>query len=188
MINFNESRLDSEMNMSQTNKQFVESMVVSQIGGVSMAQSNPPAPSADREEFRKQMRERWTAEEESLLISTFIDKCDEAECCTVLTERYGSHPKWSIQGAKLRLDWIVRKVYEKFKNLTTKNESINRFRANWEFISKKSSPQIRRMIYRDIVAIYTAMLSAGEEKREIISKKIMEINKLCQAENKQNEQ
>ena len=60
------------------------------------------------------------------------------------------------------MDWIVRKVYEKFNSLTTKNENIIKFKANWEFISKKSGPAVRRKIYREIVAIYTAMLNMSE--------------------------
>ncbi len=62
----------------------------------------------------------------------------------------------------MRLDRIVRKVHDKFKSLTTKNESINRFKDNWEFISKKSSLPVRKKIFQNIVAIYTAMLHMSE--------------------------
>lgn len=130
------------------------------------------------------MRERWTPEQQSVLVAVFIEKGDEFECSQALGERFGQHPKWSVAGVKLRLDWIVRKVYQKFKSLNTKNESINRFKQNWDFISKSSGVSARKRIYQDIVTIYTAMLNMSEQKRQIISKKIMEINLTCQRENK----
>lgn len=74
------------------------------------------------------MREKWTPEQENLLVATFIESGDEDKCVGVLEGQFGQHPKWSSSGVKLRLDWIVRKVYEKFKSLKTKNESINKFK------------------------------------------------------------
>ena len=90
-----------------------------------------------------------------------------------------------MTGVKLRLDWIIRKVHSKFSILNTKNESINRFKSNWEFISHRSSQGTRKKIFQNMVSIYTAMLNMSEEKKELISKKIMEINRTCTAENNQ---
>ena len=40
-------------------------------------------------------------------------------------------------------------------------------------------PPIRRAIYKHIAVIYESMLNVSEEKKAIISKKIMEVNELC---------
>lgn len=70
-------------------------------------------------------------------------------------------------------------MFEKFETLRTANTNIVTFRRNKQYIMKGTSSSIKREIYKCMLAVYMAMLNMTEEKREMISKKIIEINVIC---------
>jgi hypothetical protein len=64
---------------------------------------------------------KWSSQEDSVLVKTYIEKGGLQQCVMALKEAYGESEKYLPEHIKYRIDLIVHRVFMKFASLQTKN-------------------------------------------------------------------
>jgi hypothetical protein len=101
-------------------------------------------------------------------------------CAQLMEKNLGPDERWrSPNQIELKMYSLVSKVFNKFQTLKTDNDYIRAFRENKTLVLTGADPVSRKRIFRSIATIYESMLNVDEQKKAIISHKIIEVNQLC---------